>query len=679
MTVHRILVLCLGLGIALHAAHAQCEPEEPRSSKAQKLFDKALHPKGKTTLEDRIAYLESALDLEPEDAPMRMEAAELAFKATSRNPDMWSALTRHLDALEEVCPGGMPEALYLRGAMAYMNDDYELALTQFQAYLALPEDMTKRRRRSDVEGTLPELVFLNQYHMHAGRPAPSPIPEVSWDEDEYLPMLSPDGTLLFFTRTSKTKAKGDITTTRKELFTWAKRLDERLPFDSGVPLPEPFNLGTNYGGASISVDNKLMILAAGNPVPSNPANVDLFSTEYHVDYRDLDGTAIYTWSPLVALGNDVNTPQGWEAQPSISGDGSTLFFASARAESTPDANGNLTMDIFASERLDDGTWGAAIKLPVPINSPAQDKSPFLHPDGKTLYFSSNRLPSGGGYDLWMSTRDTSGRWSEPVNLGQPLNSSGDEHGLVVSTDGVEGIFSSRRRGTRGLDLCTYRLPEDLKPQAVTVVKGDLGWPIPDGELTVNIEYVQSKRIEQIRYSKEDGQFAHIVQLEEGEDVVLTVQGDNVGYQSVVVHEADSQASNAVTLDLTSSLENAPKSKSSPHAAGSPFELQDVQFETKKSTLSKRAEIILRALANHLEREQELRLDIDGHTDDIGDAEDNLTLSESRAEAVKAFLVDCGIEEGRMTTQGHGESQPKTTNATPEGRRVNRRTEFRWVN
>ena len=123
--------LCLCLGIAFNTTHAQCELEEPRSSKAQKLFDKALHPKGKTTLEDRLAYLESALDLEPEDAPMRMEAAELAFKATSRTRHV-GELTQHLDALEEVCPGGMPEALYLRGAMAYMNDDYELALTRFK-------------------------------------------------------------------------------------------------------------------------------------------------------------------------------------------------------------------------------------------------------------------------------------------------------------------------------------------------------------------------------------------------------------------------------------------------------------------------------------------------------------------------------------------------------------------
>ena len=237
--------------------------------------------------------------------------------------------------------------------------------------------MTKRRRRSDVEGTLPELVFLNQYHMHAGGQEPSPIPEVSWDEDEYLPMLSPDGTLLFFTRTSKTKAKGDITTTRKELFTWAKRLDERLPFDSGVPMPEPFNLGTNFGGASISVDNKLMVLAANRPVPSNPANVDLFSTEYHVDYRDLDGSAVYTWSPLVPLGANVNSPQGWEAQPSISGDGETLFFAAARAESTPDKDGNLTMDIFMSARWTTAP-GPAEQLPAPvILRPGQ--IPFLHP------------------------------------------------------------------------------------------------------------------------------------------------------------------------------------------------------------------------------------------------------------------------------------------------------------
>jgi outer membrane protein OmpA-like peptidoglycan-associated protein len=591
---------------------------------------------------------------------------------------MWGVLTERLNALDEVCPGGMPEVLYLRGAMAYLNDDYEDALMQFKAYLALPEEVTKRIRRREAEGALPELTFLHQYYVHAERPAPKPIPEVSWDEDEYLPLMSPDGSLLFFTRVEVSKAKGDVTSTRKESFTWARRKDERLPFDGGVPLDDPFNLGSNYGGATISVDNKLMVIAAHRPVPGNPANIDLFATEYHVDYRDLDGTPIYTWSPLEPLGDDVNTSQGWEAQPSISGDGTTLFFAAARAESTPDADGNLTMDLFSAPKRDNGTWGPATKLPTPVNSPFQDKSPFLHPDGRTLYFSSNREPSGGGYDLWMSQRDSSGTWSEPVNLGLPINSSGDEHGLIVSTDGTEGIFASRRRGTRGLDLCSYALPEELKPDPVTVVKGDLGWPVPDGELTVSIEYVQSKRVEQVQYSREDGQFAHVVKLADGEDVVLTVQGDNVGYQSTVVHQEGKPTGGTVKLDLDVQ-KTASESGASSESPKALFELQDVQFDTKKSTLDPRSEIVLRALANHMERVPDLRLDIDGHTDDVGEAADNLLLSQARAHAVKAFLVACGVEDRRMTTQGHGESQPKTSNTTEAGRSLNRRTEFRWVN
>ena len=652
---------------------AQCELEEPRSSKAQKLFDKASSPKGKATLEDRLAWLDAALEFEPGDAEVLMAAAELAFKAAGRDAEHWALLTERLDALDEVCPGGMPEAVYLRGAVAYMSNRYEEALASFQTYLSLPQESTRTRRRRDVESTLPELVFLNQYNMHAGRPEPSPIPEISWDEDEYLPLLSPDGSMLFFTRTFFTQAKGDITRTRKEMFTCAQRADVSLPFDGGTPLEDPFNMGSNYGGASISVDNKLMILAANRPVPSNPNNIDLFATEYHVDYRALDGSAVYTWSALVPLGEDVNTPQGWEAQPSISGDGKTLFFAGARAESTPDPDGNLTMDIFSSSLLDNGRWGPAEKLPAPINSAAQDKAPFLHPDGKTLYFSSNRTPSGGGYDLWMSQRDTSGAWSIPINLGRPVNSSGDEHGLVVSTDGKEGIFASRRRGTRGLDLCTYTLPSELRPKPVTVVKGDLGWPIPEGELTVSIEYVQSKRVEQVQFSKEDGRFAAVVQLPEGEDVVLTVEGESVGYRSVVVHEEGSEATAAVTVDMSEKIAPSNRSITQP-----PFELEDVQFATKQSVLSKRALVILRALANHLERRPELKLDVDGHTDNIGDAQDNLALSVDRAHAVKDFLMSCGVQSDRLTVQGHGESQPKTSNDSEEGRRINRRTEFRWV-
>ena len=246
---------------------------------------------------------------------------------------------------------------------------------------------------------------------------------------------------------------------------------------------------------------------------------------------------------------------------------------------------------------------------------------------------------------------------------------------MVSTDGELGIFASRRKNA-GLNLCTYTLPADLKPDPVTVVKAIWGGRCLK-ELTVSIEYVQSKRVEQVTYSKEDGQFAHIVQLEDGEDVVLTVQGENVGYQSVVVHEQGTDAASAVALDLAppAKLEAARKMTRVRRATLLSWRTCNLTPKKAPCPNARRSSC---ALANHLERQPELRLDIDGHTDDIGEAQDNLVLSQSRAEVVKTFLMTCGVNGDRMTTQGHGEAQPKTTNATPEGRRVNRRTEFRWM-
>ena len=666
MMARRALVVLMALVASV--AQGQCEME-PRPSKAQKLYSKATSPKGKASLQERIAMLDEGLEIHPEDPEALLACAELQFKATRQNPGMWESMAGHLAALQEVCPGGMPEALYLRGAMAYVNDDVEGAITQFGAYLAAPEEATTPSRRSEVEALREELTFLRAYRAHAGLPAPEPIPELSWDEDEYLPVMSPDGTLMFFTRAGMQKDKGEYTSTRKERFTWARRNDERQPFDGGTPLGYPFNVRSNYGGAAISVDNKTLILAAHHPVPANPNNIDLFVTEYHIEERTDDGTPTYSWSELIPLCPGVNTDRGWEAQPSLSSDGATLLFAGARAESAPDANGNPTMDLYMAQRTPTGCWGTPERLPAPVNSPSQDKAPFLHPDGRTLYFASNRKPSGGGFDLWMTQRDTSGVWSEPVNMGLPLNSSGDEHGLVVSTDGQTAVFSTRRRGTRGIDLCAFNLPESLQPDDVAIVKGEVGWPLPDGDFTVSIEYVQSKTVEQIEVSTEDGRFAHVVRTGDQEDVIMTIQGESTGYQSVVVHDKEAATSSAVTIDLTPD-EDALESEA--------FELEDVQFATKQSDLNSRCQVILRGLANHMLRNPDLRLDIAGHTDDVGDEKENLALSIRRAEVVSEFLSACGVEESRMSSQGFGESRPKTANLDEAGRRVNRRTEFRWM-
>jgi len=670
-TARRVAVgLTLGMSLGMGAAFGQCSEATQRPAKAQKLFEKSEDARGKLDVPERLALMRRALAESPDDEAMLLAAAEIAFKGTRSDEGMWETLAEFLDALEDLCPDGWAEAAYLRGADAYVHDRWPDAETWFRKYARFPEDQTRRSRRREVEELLPRLVFLQQFYAHVDAPQPQPLPGVNTAEDEYLPVLSPDGSMLFFTRASMHKAKGDFTSTRIEAFTWSQRANEAEAFDSGDPLPPPFNEGSNYGGAAISVDNKLLVLAARRPVPENPENIDLFATEYHVEYRETDGTPVYTWTDLDPLPDGINTPRGWEAQPALSGDGSTLFFAAARPESTPDPDGNLTMDIFASVRDDQGQWGPPTPLPPPVNSNAHDKSPFLHPDGRTLYFSSNREPSGGGFDLWMAQRDTNGVWSPPVNLGLPVNSSGDEHGLIVATNGRFGVFASRRDGTQGLDLCSYDLPEPLQPDAVTIVKGDVGWPLPEGDFQVSIEYIQSRKVEFFEVSSEDGRFAQVVKLPEGEDVVLTVQGDDIGYHSVVVHEDGTPpaSSTEVVIDVDEK-----------GSAEGVFELADIQFETRKSDLNSRSKVMLRALANHLDRHPALALHIEGHTDNVGDDAFNLGLSQNRAREVVAFLVSCGIDASRLHAEGYGETRPKASNATDEGRRLNRRTEFRWQN
>jgi outer membrane protein OmpA-like peptidoglycan-associated protein len=662
----RTLGLVLGcLGGALSFT-GQCDDLPARPDKAHKLFVKSLDDKHKLTVAERLLWTNKALDIHGEDPEMHLHAAELCYVLTREDEGMWDVMAAHLQEALSLCPEEEPESLFFRGAKAYVENLHQEALDLFSAYVNLPEEATRRSRRREALSLIPELVFAVQYHAHASAPSPEPIPELSLPEDEFLPVLSPDGTIMFFTRAGNYKAKGDYTTTRKERFSWARRASEDEPFDQGIPLGAPFNKGNNYGGAAISVDNKLLILAVGRPVPENPRNIDLYTTEYEVVQRDAQDKPVYAWSPLEWMEGDINTPLGWEAQPAISGDGATLLFAAAREESTPDENGNLTMDIFTSERQADGSWGPATRMPHPINSSAQDKSPFLHPDGRTLYFSSNRLPSGGGYDLWMSRRDSLGQWSDPLNLGLPINSPGDEHGLVVSTDGTQGVFASRRPGTQGLDLCSYAMPATLRPDPVTIVKGDVGWPLPEGAFSLSLEYIQSRRVETIQVSQDDGKFAQVVKLPEGEDVVLTLSGEQVGYQSVVVHEAGETASSAVSFEFQQHEDATEK-----------FELADVQFGSRDTTLGSRSQVILRALANHLKRHDDWALDILGHTDNIGDEDFNLMLSMARARVVEAFLISCGVGPDRLSAQGFGEQQPKASNDTEEGRRINRRTEFRW--
>ena len=660
-----------------------CPPPEYISSKTSKLFEKATESKKNYTSEQRIEMLREVVD-EQEDFGAAYEAlAKLLYKKAKGDLEFTSECQVAISKWGELCENdyNFAEANYMRGALAYIAGVADVALQEFELFISKTDDGSNdgelksslERKRQEVFKLIPDVRFEIQYYTNQESYTPQPLPLISLDEDEYLPAISPDGSSLFFTRARILKARGDVVTKRVEDFIQAKRRTDEEGFDTGELLDYPFNQGDNYGGVSMSIDNRLLIIAASNPTPKNPKNIDLFKTTYHVDGKDDKGEFFYYWGDLELLGPQINTPQGWESQPTLSADGKELFFASARENSTLDADGNPTMDIYSSVKTDRGDWSQAEKLPPPISTGAQEKAPFLHPDGSTLYFSSNRTPSGGGYDLWVTRRDSSGNWSDPVNFGAPVNTSGDEHGLVVSTSGTEAFFASRRKGTKGLDILSFPIPEELRPEAVKVIHGVVNPTPPSENVRLTIEYVQSREVQQIKLNHDDGSFATVINVNRGEDVILHVEGEELAFEAVVVHSTEKEGDTPNKIeDITPSIKLRAQNAIEEDA----FELKDVQFETNKSELTYTTRLILNAFTEYLLTHEKYSISIIGHTDNVGSAKANLQLSRDRAEAVLQYFVEYGIAVSRLDASGYGESNPKASNNDEAGRAENRRTEFR---
>ena len=285
------------------------------------------------------------------------------------------------------------------------------------------------------------------------------------------------------------------------------------------------------------------------------------------------------WRAPQSLGDNVNDP-AWDSQPCLSLDGKELFFASRRGGDA---------DLYHCYRDENGYWSAPENLGSVINTKGTEMAPFLHPDGKTLYFSSDTHVGMGGYDLFVSRRDEKGEWSEPVNLGYPINTPGDEINFIVAADGHTALISSiREGGYGGYDIYAFQLKDDaLKPEPINV-------------------------------------YDYMVE------------------------------------DL---------------APGTVMKLVHIQFEFNSSELTEDSREGIDMLSAFLESHPELRVELGGHTDNVGSDAYNLRLSEERAEVVRQALIHKGISSDRLTSKGYGSSKPVCPNDTDANRAMNRRTEM----
>ncbi|WP_171594811.1 OmpA family protein [Marinifilum caeruleilacunae] len=477
---------------------------------------------------------------------------------------------------------------------------------------------------------------------------------INTENDEYWPSLTADEEVLIFTRLSARMNDTEVKLEPQEDF-WLALKDE----DSWRPaqsLSESINTASNEGAQSITADGRYMYFTACGRKDG------LGRCDIYYSLREGD-----QWSKPMNLGPVINSA-AWEAQPSISADGRILYFVSNRK------SGKGKMDIWKSELLEilpggKQRWSKPVNLD--FNTSNNEMSPFIHASNQYLVIASDGLPGMGGYDLYKLTRKDDQKWSEPVNLGYPINTFADELGLVINASGDKAYFSSDRLEGKGKDIFTFDLPLEHQPPMVSWLKGKVYDVETKDNLYASLQLIDlnsNDTVAKINSDKVNGEY--LICLPAGKEYMFSAESEGYLYYSDHFSLMENKEQNKAQ-ELNIGLQKM--------KLGSEIVLRNVFFDTDSWEILPKSESELYVLYQLLIQNQGFVVEISGHTDHTGSEEHNLKLSENRAKSVCDYLIDKGIHKDRLLFKGYGSSKAIADNRTKEGKALNRRTEFRIVN
>lgn len=463
---------------------------------------------------------------------------------------------------------------------------------------------------------------------------------------EYVNTITTDGSRLFFTRNIP---GGETGSGLQEEFFFSVKKD--TAWGKAINLGSPINTGGNEGGLFISPDGRFLFFAACDR-PDGMGSCDLY-------WSRKEGMG---WGEPQNLGPVVNSGT-WDSQPSFSGDGKTLYFASKRP------GGHGSSDIWKTVLLDDYNWSDPVNLGDSINTPKEEMAPFIHPDDQTLYFSSKGHPGMGGFDLYYSKKDIYGNWKKPVNMGYPINTCSDEITLLVNSTGDVAYISSDKFGGFGRqDIYSFDLYKEAQPERVTYFKGIVFDKETKARLKAAFELtdlISGKIVARSESNSVTGEFMLILPV--SKDYALNVSRE--GYLFYSDHFSLTGPENSLE-PITKQIPLQPM------RVGETVILKNIFFDTDKYNLKPESRTELERLATLLKKNPRMTIEISGHTDNVGTPDYNRTLSENRAKAVYEYLINQGVSVSRLTYAGYGLTRPIDTNDTDAGRANNRRTEFR---
>ena len=599
-----------------------------QTKKAKKAFDEAQPFYNAKQFNKAIPLLKSAVN---EDSTFTIAWAQLGDLYSSM--DSFSKANRAYRTMLRLDPTKGYMAWLRIGQMEILQSNYAQAEKDFAKVLSYKN----LSFTADYEGQLGlASAKLGQKLManpmvSKGTPLPSSINSKA---QEYMPSLPADGSSISFTRIEEPKLGGEnIYLAEAGANGW----------QTAKPLPSPPNSMQNEGAHILSADGRILIFT-GCDKPGGFGMCDLYWSEKQVS----------GWSEPKNLGEIINSP-AWESQPTLSGDGSVLIFASTRT------GGQGGSDLWEATLQENGIWTNPRPL-TELNTRKDERTPYFHPDGKTLYFSSNGWPGLGLRDLFYSKKLPSGEWSEPVNLGYPINDARDQASFFVTASGETAYYASEREG-QNLDLFEMNLPQALRPEPVSYVKG----VIIDGETQNPVEgmiyaaALETGRLEYAGKSLKNGAF--LLPLPAGERHVLDVAQKGYMLYSEAIMATDGKTPITKNIVLQ------------PIHDGATVSLNNLLFATNSASLSDNSKLEIAQIASFLKNNPLLIVEIRGHTDNVGTVESNKVLSGKRAEAVQKALIAKGINEKRIRVRGFGAELPIASNKTLEGQQLNRRTEL----
>jgi outer membrane protein OmpA-like peptidoglycan-associated protein/tetratricopeptide (TPR) repeat protein len=470
---------------------------------------------------------------------------------------------------------------------------------------------------------------------------------------EYAPVISADESVLIFTSRRNTSTGGKIAEDGGFFE------DIYISYNINGEWTEPKSIGENINTSGheatigLSVDGQQLFIYKDDNGDGN------------IYYSKLDGD---TWQAPIKLSDNINS-KSWESHASISSDGNTLYFTSNRK------GGYGGRDIYFSRKLPNGEWGLPINMGPKINTPYDEEGPFIHPDNRTLFFSSKGHNSMGGFDVFISLKDENGNWSQTMNMGYPLNSSDDDVFYVLSADGKRAYYSSFKDDSYGEKDIYVASFIEFKEKPLALVKGTVKDAY--GNVPKDVVIVVS--------DNETGEVVgtYIPNSKTGNYLFILPPGANYN----ISYEAEGYLFKSENIDIPEDANYFQINKAielEPIQIGSKIILNNIFFDFDKATLRDISKTELEKLTKLMEINSKISVEISGHTDAKGNEDYNLKLSQDRAQAVVNYLINRGIDKNRMIAKGYGKSKPIADNYNAdgsenlEGMQLNRRVELKVI-